>query len=142
MKVEDGGVHLKKYDGHCMKQQVRIPKATWKSPILRRRCTCLTYSWRVYLMKDDVKVMMLNRTPKTLILSDGVVNWDGGVEVWRQVKGWPCNAFLRLDGKTYHKKFDMETFIRRWYNWRGTYDVSVVYNGWKYMRGKMTNYRM
>jgi hypothetical protein len=28
MKVEDGGVHLKKYDGHCMKQQVRIPKAT------------------------------------------------------------------------------------------------------------------
>jgi hypothetical protein len=37
-------------------------------------------------MKDDVKVMMPNRTPKTLILPDGVVNWDGGVEVWRQVK--------------------------------------------------------
>jgi hypothetical protein len=28
MKVENGGVHRKKYDGRCMKQQVRIPKAT------------------------------------------------------------------------------------------------------------------
>jgi len=28
MKVENGGVHHKKYNGHCMKQQVKIPKAT------------------------------------------------------------------------------------------------------------------
>jgi hypothetical protein len=27
MKVEDGGVHHKKYDGYCMKQRVTIPKA-------------------------------------------------------------------------------------------------------------------
>jgi hypothetical protein len=31
-------------------------------------------------MKNDVKVKVPNRTPKILILSDGVVNWDG-VEV-------------------------------------------------------------
>jgi hypothetical protein len=28
MKVEEGGVHHNKYDGHCIKQLVRIPKAT------------------------------------------------------------------------------------------------------------------
>ncbi len=28
MKMENGGVHHKIYDGRCMKQQVRIPKAT------------------------------------------------------------------------------------------------------------------
>jgi hypothetical protein len=28
-------------------------------------------------MKDDVKIMVFNRTPKTLIPLDGVVNWDG-----------------------------------------------------------------
>jgi hypothetical protein len=28
MKVEDGGVHRKKYDGRCMKQRIRILKAT------------------------------------------------------------------------------------------------------------------
>jgi len=27
MKVEDGGVHRKRYDGHCTKQHVRIPMA-------------------------------------------------------------------------------------------------------------------
>jgi hypothetical protein len=30
-----------------------------------------------YLMKDDVKVKVHNKTPKTLIPSDGVLNWDG-----------------------------------------------------------------
>ncbi len=29
------------------------------------------------LMKDDVNDEMLNGTPKNLIPSDGVVNWDG-----------------------------------------------------------------
>ncbi len=28
-------------------------------------------------MKDDVKVKVPNKTPKTLIPSDGVVKWDG-----------------------------------------------------------------
>jgi hypothetical protein len=28
MKVEDGGVHCKRYNGCCMKQRVKIPKAT------------------------------------------------------------------------------------------------------------------
>jgi hypothetical protein len=28
-------------------------------------------------MKDDVKVDVPNGTPKTLILSNGVVNWEG-----------------------------------------------------------------
>ncbi len=28
MKVEDGGVHRKRYNGHCMKQKIRILKAT------------------------------------------------------------------------------------------------------------------
>jgi hypothetical protein len=28
MKVEDGGVHCKRYDGCCAKQRVRIPMAT------------------------------------------------------------------------------------------------------------------
>ncbi len=27
LKVEDGGVHRNKYDGHCMKQRIKIPKA-------------------------------------------------------------------------------------------------------------------
>jgi len=27
MKVEDGGMHCKRYDGCCMKQQTKIPKA-------------------------------------------------------------------------------------------------------------------
>jgi hypothetical protein len=31
----------------------------------------------VYLMKDDVKFMVPNGTPKILIPFDGVVNWDG-----------------------------------------------------------------
>lgn len=26
VKVEDGGVHLKIYDGHCTKQRIKIPK--------------------------------------------------------------------------------------------------------------------
>jgi hypothetical protein len=28
-------------------------------------------------MKDDVKVIVPNETPKTLIPSNGVINWDG-----------------------------------------------------------------
>jgi hypothetical protein len=31
-------------------------------------------------MKDDVKVMVPSGTPKTLIPSNGVVNWDGALK--------------------------------------------------------------
>jgi len=29
MKVEDGSMHCKRYNGYCTKQQIIIPKATW-----------------------------------------------------------------------------------------------------------------
>jgi hypothetical protein len=73
MKVEDGGVHSKIYDGHCTKQQVKIQKVTWISLILKRRSTCQTSSSKASLMKDDMKIKMPNETPKTFP-SDGVVN--------------------------------------------------------------------
>jgi hypothetical protein len=75
--MEDGGVHHKRYDGRCMKQQVKIAKATWTSPILGKRSTCRTSFYTTYFIKDDVKVIVPNKTPKTLIPSNGVVNWDG-----------------------------------------------------------------
>jgi len=39
------------------------------------------------LMKYDVKVKMSNETPKTLIPSDGVVNWDGVLKSSGRPKG-------------------------------------------------------
>lgn len=36
---------------------------------------------RTFMMKDDVNYKVPNGTPKTLNLSNGVLNWDGGVEV-------------------------------------------------------------
>jgi hypothetical protein len=74
MKVENGGVHYKKFNGHYTKQRIKIPKATWTSPILRRRSTCQSSSYKAFLMKDDVKITMPNRIPKIPIPSDGVVN--------------------------------------------------------------------
>jgi hypothetical protein len=38
-------------------------------------------------MKDDMKVKVPNRTPKTLILSNGVVNWDGVLKFGGKLKG-------------------------------------------------------
>jgi hypothetical protein len=38
-------------------------------------------------MKDDVKVKLPNRTPETLILLDGVVNWDGVLKLSGKPKG-------------------------------------------------------
>jgi hypothetical protein len=84
MKVEKGGVHHKRYDGHCTKQWVGIPKATWTSPILRKRSTCWTSCNMASLMKDDVNNQVPNGTPKTLIPSYGVVNLDG---CWNQTVG-------------------------------------------------------
>jgi len=87
MKVEDGNVHHKRYNGHYTKQWIRILKATWTSPILRRRSTCQASSCRAFFMKDDVKIKVPNRTPKTLILSDEVVNWDGVLKYDGKLKG-------------------------------------------------------
>ncbi len=38
-------------------------------------------------MKDDVKVKIFNRTPKTLIMADGVVNWDGVLKFNGRLEG-------------------------------------------------------
>jgi hypothetical protein len=75
--VEDGGVQHKKYDECCMKQRNKIPKVTWISYTLKRRSTCWTFFNMTFFMKDDMKVEVSNRTPKTLIPSNGVVNSDG-----------------------------------------------------------------
>ncbi len=40
-----------------------------------------------FFMKDDVKVKVPNETPKTLIPSDGVVNWDGVLKSSGKPKG-------------------------------------------------------
>ncbi len=87
VKVEDWGVHHKIYHGCCTKQRVKIPKATWTSPILRRRSTCQTSSNMASLMKDDMKVKMPNGTPKTLIPSNGVVNWEGVLKYGGRLEG-------------------------------------------------------
>jgi hypothetical protein len=39
------------------------------------------------LTKDDVKIKVLNRTPKTLIPSYGVVNWDGVLKSSGRLEG-------------------------------------------------------
>ncbi len=77
VKVENGGVRHKKYNGCCMKQWIKIPTTTWTSPILRRRSTCQTSFNKAFFMKDDVKVKVPNRTPKILIPSDGVLKSSG-----------------------------------------------------------------
>jgi len=38
-------------------------------------------------MKDDVKVMMPNGTPRILFLSNGVVNWDRVLKFSDMLKG-------------------------------------------------------
>ncbi len=38
-------------------------------------------------MKGDVKVIVFNRTPMTLIPSDGVVNWNGVLKFGGRPKG-------------------------------------------------------
>ncbi len=78
MKLEHECVHHKRYNGHCTKQWIKIPKATWTLSILRKRFTWQTSSNnKTSLMKDDVNDEVPNGTPKTLIHYDGVANWDG-----------------------------------------------------------------
>ncbi len=38
-------------------------------------------------MKDDVKVMVPNKTLRTLTLSNGVVNWDGVLKFGGKLEG-------------------------------------------------------
>jgi hypothetical protein len=45
-------------------------------------------------MKDDVKVKVPNKTPKILILSDGVVNWDGVLKSSGRLEGDHATHFL------------------------------------------------
>jgi hypothetical protein len=40
-----------------------------------------------FLMKDDVKIMVLNETPRILIPLDGVVNYDGVLKSDGKPKG-------------------------------------------------------
>ncbi len=54
MKVEEGGVHRNRYNGYCMNQWIKIPKATWTSPIVGKRSTCQMSFSNASLMKDDV----------------------------------------------------------------------------------------
>jgi len=80
VKVEDGNVHHKKYNGCCTKQLIRNPKVTWTSPILWKRSTWQTSFHMASLMKDNVKVKVPNKTPKTLIPFDGVLKFGGKLE--------------------------------------------------------------
>jgi len=77
VKLKYKGMHHKKYDGCCTKQWIKIPKATWTSPILRNRSTCWTSSNKAFFMKHDVKVEVPNKTPKILIPYDGVLKSSG-----------------------------------------------------------------
>jgi hypothetical protein len=47
----------------------------------------LNIFFRVSLMKDDVKVKVPNGTPKILIPSNCVVNWDGVLKFHGRPKG-------------------------------------------------------
>jgi len=46
------------------------------------------------LMKDDMKVKMPNGTPKTLIPSNGVVNWEGVLKYGGRLEGDYATPFL------------------------------------------------
>jgi len=91
VKLEDGGMHRKRYDGHCMKWII-ILQITWKSPILKKRSTCWTSFRKAYLIKDDVKIKVPNGTFKTLIPSNGGLKSNGklkndhAIHLWGWIK--------------------------------------------------------
>jgi len=45
-------------------------------------------------MKDDVKIIMPSETPIIVILSDGLVNWDGVLKFGGMPKGDHAMHFL------------------------------------------------
>jgi hypothetical protein len=59
MKVEKGGVHYKKYNGHYTKQLVRISKVIYTSPIIIRRFTCRTSFNKAFFMKRQAHLWVL-----------------------------------------------------------------------------------
>jgi hypothetical protein len=79
-------------------------------------------------MKDDLNDELPNGIPKTLILFNGVLNWNGMSKVGGKLRG-PCYTFLRLDKKIYCTNFNLKMLI--WIQWNRANDVSVIYNGWK-----------
>ncbi len=85
--MDAGGVHHKKYDGCRMKQQIKIPNVTWISSIQKKRSKCRTFFNKAFFMKDDMKVEVSNGTSKTIIPSNGVVNWDGVLKFGNMPKG-------------------------------------------------------
>ncbi len=52
-----------------------------------KRSTCRASSRMASLMKDDVKIKVPNRTPRTLIPLDEVVNWDGVLKSSGKLEG-------------------------------------------------------
>jgi len=72
MKVEEGGVHHNRYNGCCMNQWIKIPKATWTSPIVRKKSTRQTSFRKASFMKD-VNDEAPSGIPKTLIPFSGVI---------------------------------------------------------------------
>jgi hypothetical protein len=81
MKVEKINVQCNRYVGCCMKQWIKIPKATQRSPNLRKRLTCQTSFSNTSLMKDDVNDEMPNGTPKDLNSFSWGVKLGWGVKV-------------------------------------------------------------
>ncbi len=118
MKVEKVGVHHKQYDGHYMKQWVKIPKATWTSPILGKRSTCQTPSNKAYLINDDVNDEVPNGTPKTLIPFDGVIKWDGVLKT--------SNDKLKSDHATHSWTWIKSLLITLSSVWKCSYIDDVV----------------
>jgi hypothetical protein len=57
-------------------------------------------------MKDDVKVMMPNITPMTLIPSNGVAIWDAVLKFGGRPESDHA-THMKLDGKTYCTKFGL-----------------------------------
>jgi hypothetical protein len=43
MKVEEESVYFKRYNGHCMKQWMKTPKATWTSLIMGKKSTSISW---------------------------------------------------------------------------------------------------
>ncbi len=82
-------------------------------------------------MKDDVNDEVPNGIPKTLIPSDGVVNWDGVLKLSSRLEGDHATHLWSWIEKPIAQNSIWKMFIRKWYNKRGTYDVNVVHNEWK-----------
>ncbi len=59
----------------------------------KEKVHCRTSFCKTFLMKDDVKIKVPNGTPKTLISSNGVVNWDGVLKSGGKLEGDQATQF-------------------------------------------------